>query len=255
MNNVVGKEFNTLVNVARPRLQDLKGQHASSQVHTFVAALKTGDIRTVREYTEYYADALTFDFSILGEPETALHIAAKGGQTEVIGYLAGRGANLDSRGPTGKGDTPAEVAALSTRENAVLRLLDLGAKPSGALLMFSALRGLPEAVERLLDMGYSANAADSGGDSVLMKAALGGTQRSAERQQIVDLLLKRGADPLHENQFYQTAVSMALLSENVPLAANLDKAQRSAKAKVRAPVFSRSTAQQNKTLLGGPRLG
>ena len=178
---------------------------------------------------------------------TALHLAARKGDTEMAELLLRRGADVraDNRGPDAPpGGTPLYVAAAYGHAAMVRLLLDHGASPHGPTAETSPLRAAtvhasyPEVARLLLDAGatptfFEAVALDDrprvlallAEDATAVNGRLGGEARSdnptthtplhiAARRDLADmalLLLERGADPAARDASGRTAADQALV--------------------------------------------
>jgi len=164
-------------------------------------AVDSGDVKSVRALLD--VDPSLAARSVTDRGCTALHVAARHGQTDVIGELLGRGsganscvnrAGSDSRGT---GVQPLHMAAENGRPEAVKMLIEAGAvvnssreyagKTGVTALHLSVLRGHNDTINTLLSYGASANVSDSEGTTPLHIAARSGLVDVAE------VLLQRGA--------------------------------------------------------------
>lgn len=152
--------------------------------------------------------------------ETALMSAAQSGDEKLLNLLLAAKAN-PSLATVGKGDRPAgttalHVAARHGNTTAVQLLLEHGARldqgnEQGVTpLMVAAWQGHADAALVLLDKGADVkNTFDAAGQTPLMYAAHGGNLA------IVNAILARGAQANHETPTHATALSIALGSPEV----------------------------------------
>ena len=127
-----------------------------------------------------------------GRGMTALHLAAALGREPALRALVRHGANPEVRAADGQ--TPLGVALAGGRRDIAdwldwrgWRLPRRPLQPTD--LPAAAIAGDAAAVRRLLDLGFAIDTPDSQGCSALLRAAGGG------HEEVVDLLLERGADP------------------------------------------------------------
>ena len=154
------------------------------------AAMK-GDTSGVRALLASGADVN----AARGDGMTALHWAAETGNAEIADILANAGAILEVTTRLGA-YTPLHVASRKGAAGVVRVLLDAGADPSAMAstgstpLHLVAGAGSAEGARHLLDAGAELDArAGEAQQTPLMFAA------SADRADVVTLLLERGADP------------------------------------------------------------
>jgi ankyrin repeat protein len=132
--------------------------------------------------------------SISGDGWTPLHLAAAFGTPETVSTLLAAGARVD-------------VFSRNPQQN----------QPLHAAL---ALGKNPETIRMLLEAGAPANATQAGGFTPLFSAAI------ANRKDLVELLLARGADPYHKADQGKTAADFARERGHEELAAWLESQPR-----------------------------
>jgi uncharacterized protein len=138
---------------------------------------------------------------------TALHLAAALGREQALKSLVRHGASPEARAADGQ--TPLGVALASGRRDLADWLDWRGwALPGRALqaddVPAAAIAGDPDAVRRLLDLGFAVDTVDGQGCSALLRACGGG------HRAVVELLLDRGADPQHVAHTGATPLSAAV---------------------------------------------
>ncbi|GAB2504056.1 ankyrin repeat domain-containing protein [Lysobacter humi (ex Lee et al. 2017)] len=144
----------------------------------------------------------------------ALHLAAALGRVDVVKRLVAHGACADLRATDGQ--TPLGVALASGRRD-IAEWLDwrqwpLPRRPLRAGdVPAAAIAGDADAVRRLLDLGLPVDALDRQGCSALLRAAGGG------QLAVVDLLLRRGADPGLAAPSGATPLSAAVSMRHLPI--------------------------------------
>ena len=166
--------------------------NSSSQDSPVADAAMQGDLEAVRALLRGGADVNAAQ----GDGMTALHWAARLGESELVEVLLYAGAKLDAGTRIGR-YTPLHIAAREGRESVVRVLLDAGADPgvvttnSGATPLHLAARsGDQEIVQLLIDHGAEVNAtAGSWGQTPLTFAA------ALNRVGVIEVLLTAGADP------------------------------------------------------------
>ena len=166
--------------------------NSSSQDSPVADAAMHGDVEAVRSLLRDGADVNAAQ----GDGMTALHWAARLGQSELVEVLLYAGAKLDAGTRIGR-YTPLHIAAREGRRSVVRVLLDAGADPgvvttnSGATPLHLAARsGDREIVELLIQHGAEVDAtAGSWGQTPLTFAA------ALNRVEAIEVLLAAGADP------------------------------------------------------------
>ena len=153
--------------------------------------------------------------------------------TAMITALAGAGADLDA--PNERGETPLHLANMSYNALVVDRLLELGADPEllddrgrpGALLVTEVCRwpdlgffmdATPEQVGSCIKAGANVNARDEWGDTPLHYLVKAGRRSVA---QTITLLVNAGAEVNASGKRGKTALDIALLRSDQPLAERL----------------------------------
>jgi ankyrin repeat protein len=139
---------------------------------TFVQAVKTGNVQTVRAMVKAKADANSAD----PDGTTALHWAVQNGNVEMVDVLLRSGAKAVTANRYGV--TPLSVACTTGNAVIVERLLAAGADPNGAFadgetpLMTAARTGSAETIKALIARGADVRARERRkGQSALMWAA------------------------------------------------------------------------------------
>jgi ankyrin repeat protein len=112
-----------------------------------------------------------------GDGWTALHLTAAFGTPETVQLLLDRGASVDAVSTNAQKNQPLH-AALALGRN-------------------------PETIRLLLDTGADPNARQTGGYTAIFSAA------AANRRDLTELLVARGADPTLLNDFGQSAAGFA----------------------------------------------
>jgi hypothetical protein len=157
-----------------------------------------------------------------GQPkpaDTALMIAARIGNIEIVSTLLQHGAKIDNRGDYG--GTALMEAVRYDQEKIVKLLLDKGAKPNlrtgngNTAIDFAANRGRTEIVALLLAKGADING--GAGETPLIQAV------SRDNKEMVILLLKKRANVNFTRENF-TPLEIALLNENEEITALLRKA-------------------------------
>ncbi|GAB6196154.1 ankyrin repeat domain-containing protein [Lysobacter xanthus] len=138
---------------------------------------------------------------------SALHLAAALGRLDLVQRLVAHGACTELRAADGQ--TPLGVALASGRRDIAdwldWRTWPLPRRPLRAQdIPAAAMAGDDDAVRRLLDLGLPVDAVDRQGCSALLRAAGGG------HRAVVELLLRRGADPGQAAQSGATPLSAAV---------------------------------------------
>ncbi len=158
---------------------------------TVADAARAGDRDAVRTMLQQGADVNETQ----GDGVTALHWAARRGDSEISAMLLLAGANARAATRSGR-FTPLHLAAERGSAAVVRSLLGAGAEANAATstgataLMFAAAAGEPAVIAALLDAGAEPNAAETfRGQTPLIWAA------AANRVEAVKLLIARGADP------------------------------------------------------------
>ena len=155
-----------------------------------IAAVKSGDVKTVKERLSKHADPKA------AEPDgtTALHWAVQNEDLETADLLIKAGAN--SKAVTRYGVTPLHLAATNGNATMLERLVSAGAEVNAALpqgetaLMRAARAGSVRAVQVLLAHGALADARETWkGQTALMWAA------AENHADVVRVLIAGGADP------------------------------------------------------------
>lgn len=114
--------------------------------------------------------------------ETALHMAARAGQADVVRYLLKNGAKVETKSKVGGGAWPVGVGGAGSSPPLPLRPQD-----DQTALHISSRLGKVDIVQQLLQCGASANAATTSGYTPLHLAAREG------HQDVAVMLLENGA--------------------------------------------------------------
>lgn len=135
--------------------------------------------------------------------------------------MAGKKPKQSARpGLDGFGRTPLHYAASEARLDALVELLSQGLDPNAiddngwTPLHFAAQANSATCVSALLAAGATTSVADSNGNSPLLRAVFS----SRGEGEVIRLLRAAGADPLHENSAGVSAVSLARMISNYPVA-------------------------------------
>lgn len=145
--------------------------------------------------------------------------AAQEGDTPDVQNLLARGADINSRGPSG--NTPLMAAALTGRTDTLRLLLERGAdvhargNTGRTALMEAALEGYADAVKVLIDSGADVDAKDEGGWTALFWAAF------AQRRAVVRILLEKGADANSKNKYDDTPLIRAAYAGDTEMVSTL----------------------------------
>jgi uncharacterized protein len=119
-----------------------------------------------------------------------------------------------------EGRTPLHYAALANDADALSKLLTAGADPNVAdrvgftPLHFAAQEGAITSAQILLAAGAQVDAANSYGNTPLFSAVF----NSRGRGELIHLLRRHGANPLHLNNARQTPAGVARLIANYDVA-------------------------------------
>ena len=166
----------------------------------------------------------------------ALHAAASGGNEDVINFLLDQGLNIDSRTPDGW--TPLFIAARDGRAEAAKLLIFRGADLNAAsnqgatpLIMvltqlFPAEKERVDLLQYLLRRGANPNQPDARGFSPLYYAVISG------QPETVDMLLEYDADPADSSlQKVQEYLADIPADKAKKITASLEKAVKKVKEK------------------------
>lgn len=190
---------------------------ADSTVDYF-RAVGIDDDRTVRSLLAAGFDVNTPD----ANGQTALHQALRDGSPKVVEAVLAQ-PKVQIEAVNAAGETPLMLAALRGHREAVIRLLDRGAKVNRegwTPLHYAASGPEPRIVGLLLDRGADIEAPSPNRTTPLMMAARYGAQGAAE------LLLQRGADPRKRNDTGATAADFARMGGRDYLVKDIERATR-----------------------------
>ena len=181
------------------------GQALAGSYEDFFVAVKRNDPSTMEELA-----ARGFDLNTLSpQGRTALHLALMEPALKVAGFLARHpDVNVNALTPQDESALMLSVLKGHTELARVLIARDADVNKTGwAPLHYAASYSGPRAteqVELLLEHHAYIDAESPNGTTPLMMAAQYGVQ------EVVDLLLKEGADPLLTNQLKLTALDFAV---------------------------------------------
>ena len=183
-----------------------------------IKAVRGGQIKELKEILDSDPKLL-----FVTEPtkwrDTLLHIAARAGQTNVVGLLLARGLEVDVTNSLWQ--TPLYFAASNGKLDAVELLLASGANVNGASpdgetpLNDASFREHLPVIEALLQHGAAVDAGNHNGASPLEIAAMFG------RTNAMKLLLRFHADVNHQNNFGMTPLHQAAYEHQVTAVAML----------------------------------
>ena len=148
-----------------------------------------------------------------------LHLAIEKDKDELIDLILEKNADVNVGGQSGKtkNQTPLYIAVVKGRVDLVKKLLEKGADPNladsqGALpLTESVVRvnSNPEIVRMLIEKGANVNAQEPNKNTALIFAASNSNIHPKTRREIVELLLKNGADKSIKGDEGKTALDWA----------------------------------------------
>jgi len=179
----------------------LKAERSHFDPGLFQSSIESGDIRTVECLLRIDPERVDEKLPIGLSP---LEMAIKTGNTDMAGFLAGKGASLEKVKPQ------LNDWILEAVEKGDLRMVEIllkfGADPDSiyggeTLLMHACVSGAgPGIIHLLIQAGADINARDRDGVSVLMKAAA-----RCRDLEILRMLLDAGADPCIRSRNGETA--------------------------------------------------
>ena len=195
-----------------------------SPSRTLLYAIKDNDINAVKAYLSNNGDP---NIALIYIPEswaTALHLAAREGQVEIVRLLLGSGANPNS--VCSRGRTPLRWTAVTIEQPGQIEcaklLLEKGADPNatdrgGASILLDACEWGDvtdmEIAKLLIEHGADVNMADREGDAPLHGLAKRGAHPNQSIKkacvEVAQMLLDHGADICIKNKSGQTALDLA----------------------------------------------
>lgn len=179
--------------------------------------------------------------------DTPLMIAAQSGHLDIVKLLLARGADVNASGEAGY--TPLMGALVCRQPEIALFLLEKGANPNringngDTAIIFASNAGYPDVVAGLLDHGADINGGT--GWTPLMRAAYDGDEN------VVMLLLKRGANVNLRRENGMTPLECALIQHNDEIATLLRKAGGKGRS---AAVLDKEIEQANVQMLKAARI-
>lgn len=157
-----------------------------------------------------------------------LHLAIVKGRDELVDLFLEKNAGINVGGKSGKtqNQTPLYAAIIEDREDLIKKLLDKGADPNiadseGAFPLSEAVvraNANPEVVRMLIEKGANVNAQEPNKNTALMFAAGNKKINSQTRREIIEILLKNGADKSLKGDQGKTALDWAKMLGNADAA-------------------------------------
>jgi serine/threonine-protein phosphatase 6 regulatory ankyrin repeat subunit B len=186
------------------------------EAYTLHNAIRMNDIEKVKNMIDEGADV---NFQYNGR--NALHAACKSGSVEMVKIVVDAGANIDDRRDQGKGITTLQhaIRSFSIPAEIVKVLLESGAKvnetgPDGNLAIFDGIRRAGDEqesfkiVKLLIDHGAELNPEGNKNSTALIAAM-------HKRPDILELLLKNGADPNKHNKELKYPIHYAVQNKDL----------------------------------------
>jgi ankyrin repeat protein len=196
-------------------------------------AVNEGDVELVRTYLDEGRISVTYRYSDYhpNGGQTLLHFAAERGNPEIVSLLLQHGA--DPNLTDNSGETPLyEIVGKPPGERrlrCMALLIEAGTdlasqdKSSQSILKKAIANGFPEYVAQLVKAGAPVNQPDRAGYTPLHSACLRGDD-GKEAVEVVEILLKAGADPNIKNPRGDTARDFARRLKNRQIAELLENA-------------------------------
>ena len=148
-----------------------------------------------------------------------IHLAVMKKKDEIFDLLLEKNVDVNVAGADGKtkNQTALYAAVMQNREDLVQKLIEKGSDPNiadadGGLVLSEAVarrNANPQIVKRLLDGGANVNAQELNQGTALIIAASNNAISSPTRQEIVKMLLDKGADKSIKDKTGKTALDWA----------------------------------------------
>ena len=183
-----------------PNIQEARMEHLQNQYNKLFGACKTGNLQAVKMWlTENKGK----DINYVQDGQTALYLASEVGNIEVVDELLRAGADVNLASGESGWTRPIVAASANGHLEVVKLLLKSGANK----YIFTAMQEgykYPEIFQFFIDRGEDVNNTQYyWGDSPLMHFSEMGNK------EIVELLLKAGADVNIKNEDGKTALILA----------------------------------------------